>query len=176
MPFAALERHPATPCTAVRGIHAKMTRNADGSLDVSYRIEGDLDRVRIPPPRPPRAGEALWQHTCCELFIADAAGPGYREFNFSPAGEWAAFRFTGYREGASFAAPDPRIGVARSAGALDLSAQIQPSHRGKLRIGLSAVIEEIDGALSYWALRHAPGKPDFHHRHAFALELDEVRH
>jgi hypothetical protein len=38
------------------------------------------------------------------------------------------------------------------------------------------VIEEIDGALSYWALRHAPGKPDFHHRDAFALELDEVRH
>jgi hypothetical protein len=176
MPFAALERHPATPCTAVRGVHATMTRNADGSLDVSYRIEGDLDRVRIPPPRPPRAGEALWQHTCCELFIADAAGPGYREFNFSPSGEWAAFRFTGYREGASFAAPDPRIGVARRAGALDLTAQIQPSHRGKLRIGLSAVIEEIDGVLSYWALRHAPGKPDFHHRHAFALELDEVRH
>ena len=176
MPFAALERHPATPCTAVRGIHAQMTRNAHGSLDVSYRIEGDLDRVRVPPPRPPRAGEALWQHTCCELFIADAAGPGYREFNFSPSGEWAAFRFTGYREGASFAAPDPRIGVARSAGAFELTAQVQPIHSGKLRIGLSAVIEEIDGALSYWALRHAPGKPDFHHCHAFALELDEVRH
>jgi hypothetical protein len=176
MPFAALERHPATPCTAVRGIQAKMTRNADGILDVSYRIEGDLDRVRIPAPRPPRTGEGLWRHTCCELFIADAAGPGYREFNFSPSGEWAAFRFTRYREGESFAAPDPRIGVARSAGALDLTAQIEPGHSGKLRIGLSMVIEEIDGALSYWALRHAPGKPDFHHRHAFALELDEVRH
>jgi hypothetical protein len=176
MPFAALERHPATPCTAVRGIHATMTRNADGSLDVTYRIEGDLDRVRVPPPRPPRAGERLWQHTCCELFIADAAGPGYQEFNFSPSGEWAAFRFTGYREGASFAAPDPRIGVARSAAALDLTAKIEPGRNGKLRIGLSAVIEEVDGALSYWALRHAPGKPDFHHRDAFALELDEVRH
>jgi hypothetical protein len=176
MPFAALERHPATPCTAVRGIHATMTRNADGSLEVTYRIEGDLDRVRIPPPGAPRTGERLWQHTCCELFIADAAGPGYQEFNFSPSGAWAAFRFTGYREGASFAAPDPRIGVARSAGSLDLAAQLEPGHHGKLRIGLSAVIEEIDGALSYWALRHAPGKPDFHHRDAFALELDEVRH
>jgi hypothetical protein len=176
MPFAALERHPASPCAALRGIRATVRRNADGSLDVTYRMEGDLDRVRIPPPRPPRAGERLWQHTCCEVFVADAAGPGYQEFNFSPSGEWAAFRFTGYREGAPFAAPDPRIGIVRTAGALDLTAQIDPNHNGKLRIGLSAVIEEIDGALSYWALRHAPGKPDFHHRDAFALELDEVRH
>ena len=176
MPFAALERHPATPCTAVRGIHATTTRNRDGSIELRYRIEGELDRVRVPAPRPPRPGERLWQHTCCELFIADAAGPGYQEFNFSPSGEWAAFRFTGYREGVSFAAPDPRIGVARTAGALDLAAQIEPGHNGKLRIGLSAVIEEIDGTLSYWALRHAPGKPDFHHRDTFALELDEVRH
>jgi hypothetical protein len=176
MPFAALERHPASPCAALRGIQATVRRNPDGRLDVTYRIEGDLDRVRIPPPRPPRAGEQLWQHTCCEVFVADAAGPGYQEFNFSPSGEWAAFRFTGYREGASFAAPDPRIGIVRTARALDLTAQIDPNHKGKLRIGLSAVIEEIDGALSYWALRHAPGKPDFHHRDAFALELDEVRH
>jgi hypothetical protein len=30
--------------------------------------------------------------------------------------------------------------------------------------------------LSYWALRHAAGKPDFHHRDAFAMPLDEARH
>jgi hypothetical protein len=176
MSFAALERHPASPCTALRGIRATARRNAHGSLEVTYRIEGDLDRVRIPPPRAPRTGERLWQHTCCELFVADAAGPGYQEFNFSPSGEWAAFRFTGYREGASFSAPDPKIGIARATGTLDLTAHIELKQKGRLRIGLSAVIEEIDGALSYWALRHAAGKPDFHHRDAFALELDEVRH
>jgi hypothetical protein len=176
MPFAALERHPASPCAALRGIQATVRRNADDSLDVTYRIEGDLDRVRIPPSGPRRPGERLWQHTCCELFVADAAGPGYQEFNFSPSGEWAAFRFTGYREGASFSATDPNIGIARTARTLELTAQIELNRKGTLRIGLSAVIEEIDGALSYWALRHAPGKPDFHHRDAFALELDEVRH
>ena len=176
MPSAALERHPASPCAALRGIHATATRNADGSLLVTYRIEGDLDRVRIPPPRLPRVADHLWEHTCCELFIADATGPGYQEFNFSPSGEWAAFRFSRYREGASLAARDPKIGNARAAGVLDLTAHIELNQKGKLRIGLCAVIEEIDGARSYWALRHAPGKPDFHHRDAFALELDEVRH
>jgi len=37
---------------------------------------------------------------------------------------------------------------------------------------LSAVIEEESGTLSYWALRHAPGRADFHHPDGFALELD----
>ena len=40
-----------------------------------------------------------------------------------------------------------------------------------LSIGLSAVIEETDGTKSYWALRHPPGPPDFHHPDCFALEL-----
>jgi hypothetical protein len=39
------------------------------------------------------------------------------------------------------------------------------------RIGLSAVIEEADGTISYWALAHPPGEPDFHHADCFALEL-----
>ena len=176
MPSAALERHPASPCAALRGIRATLTRSADGRLEVTYRIEGDLDRVHIPPPRPPRVADRLWEHTCCELFIADLAGPGYREFNFSPSGEWAAFRFTAYRDGASFPGGEVKIGIERATGVLGLTAQIELKETGTLRIGLSAVIEEIDGARSYWALRHAPGKPDFHHRDTFALELDEVRH
>ena len=176
MPSAALERHPASPCAALRGIEASVTRNRDGSLQVAYRLDGDLERVRIPKGRAPRVADKLWQHTCCELFIADGAGPGYHEFNFSPSGEWAAFRFTRYREGMPFIGPDPKIRVQRAAGRLDLQAQVGFRPKGKVRIGLSAVIEEADGRLSYWALRHAPGKPDFHHQDAFALELDEVRH
>jgi hypothetical protein len=36
---------------------------------------------------------------------------------------------------------------------------------------LTAMIEETDGVKSYWALKHTPGKPDFHHAYGFALEL-----
>jgi hypothetical protein len=39
------------------------------------------------------------------------------------------------------------------------------------RVGVSAVVENADSSLSYWALRHPPGKPDFHHPDCFALEL-----
>jgi hypothetical protein len=53
---------------------------------------------------------------------------------------------------------------------LDRLPRIQP--HAALRVALSAVIEEEGGMLSYWALKHPPGKPDFHHPDAFALELE----
>ncbi len=163
MPSAVLERHPASPCAALRGIEASVTRRA-ASLEVSYALEGEIDRLRIGRSGP------LWQHTCCEVFIVEAL-PAYREYNFSPSGEWAAYEFVRYREGAPFAAPDPRIAVKRGPGRLELSASI-PASPDRLRIGLSVVVEDESGALSYWALKHAPGKPDFHHPAAFALELE----
>jgi hypothetical protein len=172
MLHAALERHPAAPCGPLRGIQVFLNRAADGKLELRYLLEGDIERVRIPPPR----AERLWRHTCCEIFIAAEGLSAYDEYNFSPSGDWAAFAFTGYRDGSALAVPDPKISVTQTASRLELGAWIARSYPGKLRIGLSAVVEDADGVLSYWALRHAPGKPDFHHPTTFALELDEVRH
>lgn len=112
----------------------------------------------------------LWEHTCCELFVARRGGTAYREFNFSLSGEWAAYAFAGYRQGGPIEVPDPGIVVRTSSEILELKASVA-SDAAPLLLGLSAVIEAEDGSLSYWALRHAPGKPDFHHRDAFALEL-----
>ena len=36
-------------------------------------------------------------------------------------------------------------------------------------IGLSAILEEDDGTISYWALAHGSGRPDFHHPDGFTL-------
>jgi hypothetical protein len=38
-------------------------------------------------------------------------------------------------------------------------------------VGLAAVIEDVSGDLSYWALAHLSDKPDFHHPDGFALHL-----
>ena len=172
MLHAALERHPAAPCIPLRGIQVFLNRAADGKLELKYLLEGDIEHVRIPPPR----AERLWQHTCCEIFIAPGGLSAYDEYNFSPSGDWAAYAFTRYREGSALAVADPKIAVARSSQRLELEARIARSYPGKLKIGVSAVVEDAGGALSYWALRHPPGKPDFHHPTSFALELDEVRH
>ncbi|MBI1251562.1 MAG: hypothetical protein GC189_08835 [Alphaproteobacteria bacterium] len=39
------------------------------------------------------------------------------------------------------------------------------------RVGLSAVIETIDGGKSYWAIAHPSERPDFHHSDSFVCEL-----
>jgi hypothetical protein len=180
----ALVCHPETRSTAVRSIRADVTRAADGVLAVRYRVEGDIGRLRVPPPRPPGIAEDLWHHTCCEMFVASKGSTAYHELNFGPSGEWAAYAFARYRDGSLLADDglNPRISVRITSEALALEARVQlgrlsPPYAGaRLVLGLSVVIEDVSGTLSRWALRHPPGRPDFHHPDAFALELDEVRH
>ena len=40
-----------------------------------------------------------------------------------------------------------------------------------LLLGLTAVIESTDGSLSYWALAHPRGVPDFHARAGWTARL-----
>lgn len=169
--MAALLRHPESRGDAVSSVKARVSRRLK-ELAVTYVIEGHIDRLRIPQPRAPRFADGLWRHTCCEIFVARAESPAYHELNFSPSGEWAAYAFSGYRKSVPFSdeALNPRIEVRTAADRLELDAFIR-CDAGKISVGLSAVIEELDGSLSYWALGHAPGKPDFHHADAFALEL-----
>ena len=174
-----LMRHPESRSAAVRNISARVCSESGGTLAITYSIEGDPARLRVPPPRPPRITHGLWQHTCCECFIAVKGEPGYHEFNFAPSGEWCAYAFAKYREGDPLAdeALQPNIAVRSHAGRIELDASI-PLERlsalhphASLALALSAVVEDEHGALSWWALQHAPGKPDFHHPDSFALEL-----
>jgi hypothetical protein len=45
------------------------------------------------------------------------------------------------------------------------------SREASWHLGLSALIEDGSGGMSYWALAYPPGKPDFHHADGFALEF-----
>jgi len=174
----ALSPHPSSPATAVRSLTARVERRP-GALAVTYVLEGDLERLRIPAPAAPRMDWTLWQHTCFEVFLAAADSAAYHEFNFSPSGEWGAFAFQRYREGSILDDPAlaPDIAVERGANRLELRATVplaalSPALReAPLRIGLTAVIEAADGSQSYWALRHAGERPDFHHSDSFVLPL-----
>jgi hypothetical protein len=168
--------HPRTPARDIRAIEVAAGGTPGGGLALSFALEGDLSAVRIPEHRPSRRVDGLWRHTCFEAFVMVGEGPGYREFNFSPSGGWAVTAFRGYRDGGEpEGEPAPLISVRRSGERLELDAEIcqesLPPGR-TLRLGLSAVVEEARGVLSYWALRHPAGQPDFHQTDAFALPLD----
>jgi hypothetical protein len=162
-----LVRHPAST-DRIAGIAARIER-VGKILEVGFTLEGDLSQLSIPEEGPVRRGDKLWQHTCFELFVSPGM-PAYREFNFSPSGEWAAYAFRRYREAEQGGQEVQSIAVRRGADKLELDASIL-APEGGLTVAISAVVESKSGALSYWALKHPPGKPDFHHPDAFALEL-----
>jgi hypothetical protein len=142
---------------------------------LTFRLVGDIQGLSIPESRSPRRADRLWRHTCFEAFVMEGEGPEYREFNFSPSGEWAVYDFRGYREGDVLENElAPGMVVHKSMDRLELGAEIGQGllpHGRPLRLGLSAIVEDAGGLLSYWALRHPPGRPDFHHRDAFALQI-----
>ncbi len=176
---ARLSAHRDTPGEAVWGITVEVSLIAGTNLGCNYSLHGDLAQVRVPGARTGRRADGLWQHTCFEVFVAAAGDPGYLEFNFSPGLDWAAYQFAGYRDGMQPAnlARAPGLNVRRTPDRLDLSATVHLAGLGTrfaashLRLALAAVVEEDDGRLSYWALQHPPGNPDFHHPDGFALEL-----
>lgn len=163
--------HPETPCGARTGVEACVERGA-GFLIIHYHITGEIDQLLLSTPGAPHRADNLWQTSCLELFLREASASAYREYNFAPSRAWAAYDFTGYREGMRDAdMPAPAIFIERGPDSFDLAAQIALPSEAPLDIGLSAVIEEKDGTKSYWALAHPPGKPDFHHPACFALKL-----
>lgn len=174
-----LINHPDTPCAVVESIESTILWERSNKLTVNYTVKGIVEQLKIPPEGPANTADDLWRHTCFELFIGAKNDVEYYEFNFSPSGEWAAYEFWSYREGGAIDVEGlvPKITVQRDADKLELSAVLRLNCLAgiqtdvRLAFGLSAVIENIDGSLSYWALKHPPGKPDFHHSDAFALEL-----
>ena len=147
-------------------------------LRLVYTVAGDTVALRIPSASKPGPADGLWQHTCLEAFVAVDGDAAYREFNFSPSGQWAIYRFAGERIRAvsdGDAQAPPVLHTTLNADQLTLTAEVSwsalPAQTGELSVGLSAVIEESDGRLSYWALRHAGERPDFHHPAGRCLRL-----
>ncbi|QEL63571.1 hypothetical protein OTERR_00950 [Oryzomicrobium terrae] len=177
---AALAAHPDFPAPAVTGIAVTAGPTRDGGLALDYRLQGDLAALRIASPATPLDPDRLWAHTCFEVFLARGDQPAYREYNFSPSGQWAAYAFADYRQrDGALALPAPTLAwhreADREAGVLALRATLPatalPQGEGPLRLALTTVVERADGPLSYWALAHPAGKPDFHHRDGFALAV-----
>jgi len=167
--------HTDCPTWPPLRINVEVAAATGCELLIRYRLNVDPSRIRLPVGAAPGRADGLWRHTCFEAFIAGEDFPCYREFNFSPDGHWQAYAFVAYRDGGAMAAAaTPAISCTAQTDGLELEARLPgallPAGR-RLRLGLSAVIEDVDGLLSYWALAHAPGKPDFHHPDTFALDF-----
>lgn len=179
MPFATLIPHPSTSCEFIHALTVEVRRLRAGALRLTYRLEGDVGRLRVPGRQQPARVDELWRHTCFELFVRPPDDAGYAEFNFAPSGLWAAHRFAGYRSGMTALDPvtSPSIICRQSQQHLEIDVQLElpPSMTGQLRAALSAVLEDNQGRISWWALAHRQGKPDFHDAAGFTFTPDTTQ-
>ncbi|MCP5267648.1 MAG: DOMON-like domain-containing protein [Zoogloeaceae bacterium] len=173
-----LHPHPATPRSALCAADVLLQPARDG-LQLTYRLFGEVLRLQIPDPRPAARVDGLWRHSCCEAFISVPGTPAYREFNFSPSGEWAVYDFADYRQASPAPQADiaPEIHCRLAPDVLEVSVHLPAAwlpaggEKEEFELGLSLVVETLGSSsepqLSYWALRHAADHPDFHCRAGF---------
>ena len=171
-----LTPHPATsPTDPTFEVWATVDHAASfgavGTLNIWFGVRAPLERFVLPEGEARRADE-LWQTTCFEAFLRAEGKEAYREWNFAPCGQWAAYDFTGYRDGRSDAeVKEPYIRLEDNLTWWTLGATIGVEAGPTWFLGLSAILEEQDGTRSYWALAHAPGNPDFHDPGCFTARL-----
>jgi len=170
--------HPETPPSEPFKLWVNVDHSgafgATATTNIWFCIGAPAGRFVIPElVEDPQRAEDLWETTCFEAFLKIPGANEYREWNFAPSGEWAAYDFTSHREGrtdADVAAPYVRVEDNLTWWAL--GATISVASKAIWALGLSAILEERDGTKSYWALAHAPcDKPDFHDPACFAAHL-----
>jgi len=173
-----LTAHPATPPSDPE-MKVWATVDHAGALgpiattNVWFGVGAPASGFVVPEPWETERAENLWETTCFEAFLRADGRDAYREWNFAPSRQWAAYDFTGYRDGRKHAeATPPYIRMEDNLTWWALGATIAVPADIVWQLGLSAILEETDGTKSYWALAHPAGdKPDFHSPVCFAARL-----
>jgi hypothetical protein len=170
--------HPSTPPSEPFKVWVNVEHIASfgavATTNMWFGVGAPAKRFVIPSVLEPERADGLWQATCFEAFLRERDEEAYREWNFAPSGQWAAYDFAGYREGMTVAevASAPYIRVEDNFTWWALGATIAVDAQPQWELGLAAVLEESDGTKSYWALAHPDGdKPDFHDPVCFAAHL-----
>ncbi len=168
IPFAANN----SPAVRVTG----NIERQENLLIIAYKLTGSSN-INLPQTTTPTRQLDLWKHTCCEFFLGLKDSTQYWEFNLSPAGHWNVFRFLNYRqniiEETAFDSLPFSVSQQNDTLQLDLAVNLEQiiSCQQNLEISITAVIEDREEQLGYWALTHPGKEPDFHNRHSFVLNI-----
>ena len=146
----------------IRAVTAAIAATPLG-CEAEFQLHGHVPAIILPPHSAPERRDNLWKTTCFEIFWQPLGGTHYREFNLSPSGRWAAYDFDSFREGMRDA-PVEAIAIACShdESSLVLKASIAADLPTPAQVALNAIVEHPGGAMQFWALAFAPGRPEFH--------------
>ena len=155
-----------------------------GELHIQYSLHQDPQGNNSPVLWPSAKQtvsrrDGIWQSTCMELFISTPSMQCYWEYNFCPSGNWNVYQLSDYRSNLQ-AEPNcrqPSISQTTQSGGDELAVitQLPPAliDQQELILAITAVLEQRNGQLSYWALHHGGGEADFHRRDGFQLRLQQ---
>jgi hypothetical protein len=179
-----LRRHPASSARGVSSAAVSFRRTEANRLILKFRLVADASSALWPAPAQTASRrDELWRSTCCEAFVSASSGPGYREWNFAPSGDWQCYAFESPRTGRSIPAVSlPALDVYDSKSRPDStgSGAILTEWRlrcefdvpaGALQLGLSMVVADSQRGLDYWALAHTAATPDFHARDSWTVRV-----
>ncbi|MEH2202080.1 DOMON-like domain-containing protein [Nostoc sp.] len=158
-------------------ISGNVVRNGN-KVAIRYMLEGDLKEITIfPPSNTPSRKHELWKDTCFEFFVGINNSEQYWEFNLSPARHWNVYRLDGYRQGMQeetafeklqFDVQNQGKGLAIM---LDLDLGKIISGEQAIEVGITTVVKDRNGEVTYWALTHLGAEADFHLRDSFIIQL-----
>ena len=151
------------------------------SVFISYKLQGALSCLDLGSGQPHHARVMkLWEKSCFELFIKNADN-NYIEFNFSPEFEFNCFYFVSAGDKlVEYSRMDSvKIDILLSLDVFHLIAELDKKkfpesfflNKTDLKAGITSVIKEKSGNLSYWALSHQDTRPNFHDFKSFAATL-----
>ena len=173
-----LQPHPSCLPNPPFGLWASAERSAafgeTATLNLWFGVSAPIHRFQVPPPAAePILRDELWRSTCFELFLKTEAQSTYQEWNFAPSGDWAAYDFDSERQGMRPAevVNAPYIRTEDNLTWWGLGATLSIPAEPRFTLALSAVLEEANGAKTYWALHHPSEQPDFHHPDCFTARL-----
>ena len=148
---------------------------AIATTNIWFGVGAPAERFVIPRADEPSARRRICgRRPASRPSCARAGEQAYREWNFAPSGDWAAYDFTALSRGHG---PTPRSTAALHPDRRTISpggrwARRSPSTpTANWELGLSAVLEEKDGTKSYWALAHPRRQARFPRPGCFAAQL-----
>jgi len=156
--------------------------NIEISADLAIRSSDHIDLIfqwndpdkKIVFSEEPANGRhvGLWQQTCFEVFIQPSGVKKYFEINLTPQKAWNVFSFDDYRM------PQPPrelpgahlVSFNFKAGELKATFKVPEADLRKINVSFCSVVVLKDTGVTYWSVKHADTKPNFHHFGSFITE------
>jgi hypothetical protein len=153
-------------------VSADLIVRSGETIEVIFNWQDDDGKIVF--SNEPRDGRfsGLWQQTCFEMFIQPEGGKSYYEINLTPQRAWNVFSFEDYRlpqPPAEFSGAELKS-FSYEPGKLRALFTLKGAQLEKVKASYCAVIVLKDTGVSYWSVKHADSKPNFHHFESFITE------